>query len=123
LPSGVKASPLRPSAVDRRARGPRPFRIAIAHCLAAEIESSFRAAGVHTYFAANGDLAALVDAALLPFVEQHRVIAHPHATHAVEGNVPIREDVGAQPSASEEVVSTAFGGDWEFRGVRPPKKD
>ena len=40
----------------------------------------------------------------------------------VEGNVPIREDVGAQPSASEEVVSTAFGGDWEFRGVRPPKK-
>jgi 5-oxopent-3-ene-1,2,5-tricarboxylate decarboxylase / 2-hydroxyhepta-2,4-diene-1,7-dioate isomerase len=41
----------------------------------------------------------------------------------VEGNVPIREDVGAQPSASEEVVSTAFGGDWEFHGVRPPMKD
>ena len=40
----------------------------------------------------------------------------------VEGQVPIREDVGAQPSASEEVVSTAFGGDWEFRGIRPPKK-
>ena len=40
----------------------------------------------------------------------------------VEGDVPIREDVGAQPSASEEVVSTAFGGDWEFRGVRAPKK-
>ena len=40
----------------------------------------------------------------------------------VEGAVPIRDDVGAQPSASEEVVSTAFGGDWEFRGVRSPKK-
>jgi len=40
----------------------------------------------------------------------------------VDGDVPIREDVGAQPSASEEVVSTALGGDWEFRGVRPPKK-
>ena len=40
----------------------------------------------------------------------------------VEGHVPIREDVGAQPSESEEVVSTAFGGDWEFRGVRPPIK-
>ena len=40
----------------------------------------------------------------------------------VEGDVPIREDVGAQPSASEEVVSTAFGGDWEFRGVRAPRK-
>ena len=40
----------------------------------------------------------------------------------VEGSVPIRDDVGAQPSGSEEVVSTAFGGDWEFRGVRPPKR-
>jgi 5-oxopent-3-ene-1,2,5-tricarboxylate decarboxylase/2-hydroxyhepta-2,4-diene-1,7-dioate isomerase len=41
----------------------------------------------------------------------------------VEGSVPVREDVGAQPSESEEVVSTAFGGDWEFRGIRPPKRD
>jgi 5-oxopent-3-ene-1,2,5-tricarboxylate decarboxylase/2-hydroxyhepta-2,4-diene-1,7-dioate isomerase len=41
----------------------------------------------------------------------------------VEGDVPIRDDVGAQPSESEEVVSTAFGGDWEFRGIRPPQKD
>ena len=41
----------------------------------------------------------------------------------VEGTVPIRDDVGAQPSESEEVVSTAFGGDWEFRGIRPPRRD
>ena len=40
----------------------------------------------------------------------------------VEGEVPIRDDVGAQPSASEEVVSTAFGGDWEYRGIRAPRK-
>jgi 5-oxopent-3-ene-1,2,5-tricarboxylate decarboxylase/2-hydroxyhepta-2,4-diene-1,7-dioate isomerase len=40
----------------------------------------------------------------------------------VEGSVPVREDVGAQPSESEEVISTALGGDWEFRGVRPPRK-
>jgi 5-oxopent-3-ene-1,2,5-tricarboxylate decarboxylase/2-hydroxyhepta-2,4-diene-1,7-dioate isomerase len=40
----------------------------------------------------------------------------------VEGEVPIRDDVGAQPSASEEVVSTALGGDWEFRGVRRPRR-
>ena len=40
----------------------------------------------------------------------------------VEGDVPVRDDVGAQPSASEEVVSTAFGGDWEFRGVRAPRR-
>jgi 5-oxopent-3-ene-1,2,5-tricarboxylate decarboxylase/2-hydroxyhepta-2,4-diene-1,7-dioate isomerase len=38
----------------------------------------------------------------------------------VEGPVPIRSDVGAQPSESEEVVSTALGGDWEHRGVRAP---
>ena len=43
-------------------------------------------------------------------------------TFIVEGDVPIREDVGAQPSESEEVISTAFGGDWEFRGVRAPKR-
>jgi len=41
----------------------------------------------------------------------------------VEGAVPVREDVGAQPSASEEVVSTALGGDWELRGIRPPRRD
>jgi 5-oxopent-3-ene-1,2,5-tricarboxylate decarboxylase/2-hydroxyhepta-2,4-diene-1,7-dioate isomerase len=40
----------------------------------------------------------------------------------VEGSVPIRDDVGAQPSESEEVISTAFGGDWEFRGVRAPRR-
>ncbi len=36
----------------------------------------------------------------------------------VTGDIPIRDDVGAQPSSSEEVVSTAMGGDWEFRGKR-----
>ena len=40
-----------------------------------------------------------------------------------EGDVPIRDDVGAQPSGSEEVISTAFGGDWEFRGIRAPLRD
>jgi 5-oxopent-3-ene-1,2,5-tricarboxylate decarboxylase/2-hydroxyhepta-2,4-diene-1,7-dioate isomerase len=38
----------------------------------------------------------------------------------VEGPTPIRSDVGAQPTESEEVLSTAQGGDWEFRGVRKP---
>jgi 5-oxopent-3-ene-1,2,5-tricarboxylate decarboxylase/2-hydroxyhepta-2,4-diene-1,7-dioate isomerase len=40
----------------------------------------------------------------------------------VEGDVPVRDDVGAQPSDSEEVMSTAFGGDWEFRGIRAPRR-
>jgi 5-oxopent-3-ene-1,2,5-tricarboxylate decarboxylase/2-hydroxyhepta-2,4-diene-1,7-dioate isomerase len=40
----------------------------------------------------------------------------------VTGPTPIRYDCGAQPTASEEVLSTAFGGDWEFRGIRPPRR-
>ncbi|MDG2427543.1 MAG: fumarylacetoacetate hydrolase family protein [Acidimicrobiales bacterium] len=40
----------------------------------------------------------------------------------VGGSTPIRGDCGAQPSESEEVLSTALGGDWEFRGVRPPRR-
>jgi 5-oxopent-3-ene-1,2,5-tricarboxylate decarboxylase/2-hydroxyhepta-2,4-diene-1,7-dioate isomerase len=39
----------------------------------------------------------------------------------VAGPTPIRTDVGAQPSRSEEVLSTAQGGDWEFRGIRAPR--
>ena len=39
----------------------------------------------------------------------------------VSGPTPIRGDVGAQPSNSEEVQSTAKGGDWEFRGIRAPR--
>ena len=40
----------------------------------------------------------------------------------VTGPVPIRQDVGAQPTESEEVLSTALGGDWEFRGIRAPQR-
>ena len=40
----------------------------------------------------------------------------------VTGPVPIRDDCGAQPTESEEVLSTALGGDWEFRGIRPPQR-
>lgn len=36
----------------------------------------------------------------------------------VQGPTPIRDDVGAQPTESEEVISTAMGGDWEHRGKR-----
>jgi 5-oxopent-3-ene-1,2,5-tricarboxylate decarboxylase/2-hydroxyhepta-2,4-diene-1,7-dioate isomerase len=42
--------------------------------------------------------------------------------HVVHGPVGIAGDVGAQPSSSEEVVSTAMGGDWEFRGIRAPQR-
>ncbi|TYK52312.1 fumarylacetoacetate hydrolase family protein [Actinomadura decatromicini] len=41
--------------------------------------------------------------------------------HIVAGPVPVRDDCGAQPTESEEVMSTVLGGDWEFRGIRPPR--
>jgi 5-oxopent-3-ene-1,2,5-tricarboxylate decarboxylase / 2-hydroxyhepta-2,4-diene-1,7-dioate isomerase len=42
--------------------------------------------------------------------------------HVVEGPTPIRTDVGAQPTESEEVRSTALGADWELRGIRAPRR-
>jgi 2-keto-4-pentenoate hydratase/2-oxohepta-3-ene-1,7-dioic acid hydratase in catechol pathway len=42
-------------------------------------------------------------------------------TNPIVEGPDIRTDVGAQPSESEEVVSTALGGDWEFRGIRTPQ--
>jgi 5-oxopent-3-ene-1,2,5-tricarboxylate decarboxylase / 2-hydroxyhepta-2,4-diene-1,7-dioate isomerase len=42
--------------------------------------------------------------------------------HVVAGPVPVAAGYGAQPTESEEVTSTAFGGDWEFRGIRPPRR-
>lgn len=40
--------------------------------------------------------------------------------HVVSSPDPVSDEVGAQPTASEEVLSTTFGGDWEFRGQRRP---
>jgi 5-oxopent-3-ene-1,2,5-tricarboxylate decarboxylase / 2-hydroxyhepta-2,4-diene-1,7-dioate isomerase len=42
------------------------------------------------------------------------------ASRIVTGPLPVSGALGAQPTQSEEVVSTALGGDWEFRGIRPP---
>jgi 5-oxopent-3-ene-1,2,5-tricarboxylate decarboxylase / 2-hydroxyhepta-2,4-diene-1,7-dioate isomerase len=42
--------------------------------------------------------------------------------HIVAGPLMVPTEYGAQPTASEEVLSTALGGDWEFRGIRPPIK-
>ena len=38
------------------------------------------------------------------------------ANPIISGPVPIRDDVGAQPTESDEVLSTAMGGDWPKRG-------
>lgn len=34
---------------------------------------------------------------------------------------PVSDEVGAQPTQTEEVLSTALGGDWEYRGQRSPR--
>jgi 5-oxopent-3-ene-1,2,5-tricarboxylate decarboxylase/2-hydroxyhepta-2,4-diene-1,7-dioate isomerase len=44
------------------------------------------------------------------------------SNHVVAGPLPVPSSFGAQPTASEEVISTAFGGDWEFRGIRAPRR-
>lgn len=44
-------------------------------------------------------------------------------TNEIVTGPAIRSEVGAQPTESEEVISTALGGDWEFRGIRTPSKD
>ena len=41
------------------------------------------------------------------------VVASPHG---------VSTEVGAQPTATEEVLSTALGGDWPLRGQRPPNR-
>ena len=41
--------------------------------------------------------------------------------NVVEGDFGVDINFGAQPSESEEVISTALGGDWEFRGIRSPQ--
>jgi hypothetical protein len=84
---------LKPTAklVDQlRTRGPRPYRIAIAHNLEAEVEHTFRAAGVHTYLVATGNILALVEGALLPFIEPHRAPTRAQQTHVRDSPVPIR---------------------------------
>ena len=43
-------------------------------------------------------------------------------TNTVVQGGEIDPTVGAQPTSSEEVVSTALGGDWEFRGIRRPRR-
>jgi hypothetical protein len=73
-----------------RDRGPRPYRIAVAHHLSASVEHTFRSAGVHSYFAVSGDLRALVEDALLPLVELRRTAAQARTTQPTDVPAPIR---------------------------------
>jgi hypothetical protein len=70
-----------------RDRGPRPYRIAVANNLDAGVEHVFRAAGVHTYLTTSGNILALIEGALLPFIEPQR--APMPAPHAPVKEVPV----------------------------------
>ncbi|MDX3122620.1 FAA hydrolase family protein, partial [Streptomyces scabiei] len=56
------------------------------------------------------------------FVELVVCVLRRLTNHIVTGHTPLRPDVGAPPTESEEVLSTALGGDCEFRPVRPPRR-
>jgi hypothetical protein len=73
-----------------RDRGPRPYRIALAHSLGGNAEQTFRTAGVHSYFAVNGDLHSLFQETLLPFVEMQRAAIRTRTTHASESPLTSR---------------------------------
>lgn len=70
-----------------RVRGQRPFRIAVAHNLPAEVEHALRAAGVHTYLTTSGNILALVEGALRPFIP---VVPTPHIRAMPAAEVPVR---------------------------------
>jgi hypothetical protein len=87
------ASDIGPAAqlIERlRHRGPRPYRIAVAHCLDEGVEHKFRSAGVHSYFATTGNLSALVTDALFPFVNPGRAAPRIRTAKTAEVPVPIR---------------------------------
>jgi len=42
-------------------------------------------------------------------------------TNSIVDGAAVGDEVGHQPATTEEVVSTAMGGDWEFRGIRAPR--
>ena len=73
-----------------RDRGPRPYRIAIAEGLHDAVEHTFRSAGVHTYLTASDDIAALVEGALLPFLDPQQATPQQHPAHIKEPHVAIR---------------------------------
>jgi hypothetical protein len=89
LETASDVSPAAALVARLRDRGPRPYRIAVAHCLDQAVEHTLRSAGVHSYFADGGNLRALIEDTLLPFVELQRgAVAQSRSIPTAE--VPIR---------------------------------
>lgn len=69
-----------------RVRGQRPFRVAVAHDLPADVEHALRTAGVHTYLTTSGNILALVEGALRPFIP---TVPAPHVRVTPAPGVPV----------------------------------
>jgi hypothetical protein len=69
-----------------RDRGPRPYRVAIAHQMEEDVEPMFRAAGVHTYLSASSDIASVVNGALGALMEIGNVPSHAHRIPDLESD-------------------------------------
>ena len=83
-----------------RDRGPRPYRIAVAHQLGNDVEPRIRSAGVHSFLFSSGCITALVQNALLPLLNlQPQPAAVETAFH--QADPLIRGPTGARASPAE----------------------
>lgn len=71
-----------------RDRGPRPYRIAVAHQLLPDAEPTIRAAGVHSLLCTSGNIGALVQDALLPLLNMQPQPEHAEPA-ALHGTAPL----------------------------------
>ena len=83
-----------------RDRGPRPYRIAIAHRLQPTVEPRIRAAGVHSFLYTSGNIATLVQSALLPLLngQPQSAPADHAAMHHAEPLIRAPTGVRASPA-------------------------
>lgn len=84
-----------------RDRGPRPYRIAIAHGMEESVEHTFRSAGVHSYVSTSGNIGALVENTLLPFVDLQRAStqSRPAPVNGVPVSIRGPTEVRGSPAA------------------------
>jgi hypothetical protein len=74
-----------------RERGPRPYRVVLAHCLEHDVEPVFRAAGAHGYLSIAGDIGATVGEALWPLLHFQRLPIHSHGPPGIDAESTDRE--------------------------------
>lgn len=61
-------------------RGPRPYRVAVAHQLSGDVEAVFRASGAHGFLMMHGRPDAFVGDVLWPMLQEFKRAAHSRAT-------------------------------------------